>query len=188
MEILSLDETTHTYTLGCRKFISVTQALSILDDRWKIDPWYLERGRLVHLATAYFDRDELDQDTIDPQIKGYFNGYMSFLKDTGFKPQLIEHRLYHKRYGYAGTMDRIGPLNDKQALIDLKSGTPARIDGLQLAAYWELCRANDIPIQKIFDLYLNEDGTYKLEPIEKPKLLLPIFLACLQITQWKETL
>ncbi len=54
---LLLDEETHRYTLDGRRLISVTQALSILDERRK-DPYYLERGRFVHLATEYLDRDE----------------------------------------------------------------------------------------------------------------------------------
>jgi len=189
MEELILQEEGHVYTLNGKRLISVTQALSILDDRWKVDPWYLERGRLVHLATQYYDRDELDENTIDPQIKDYFDAYISFRKDTGFNPQLIEHRLYHKGYVFAGTIDRIGLLNANLSLIDLKSGAPARVDELQGVAYWELCRANDIPIKKVFDLYLHADGTYKLEPLKKkPKLLLPVFLACLQVARWKKGL
>lgn len=188
-EELTLQEEGHIYRIGDRHIVSVTQALSILDERWKIDPWYLKRGRLTHLATAYLDRNELDESTVDPQISGYIAAYVGFKLDTGFEPQLIEHRLYHKGYGYAGTIDRIGPLNANLSIIDLKSGVPARVDELQMVGYWELCRANNIPIKKVFDLYLHEDGTYKLEPLkEKPKLLLPIFLAALTLIRWKEGL
>ncbi len=62
------------------------------------------------------------------------------------------------------------------------------MDPLQGAAYFELAIANNIPVKKVFDLYLSEDGTYKLEPIEKPKLLLPVFLAALTLTRWREKL
>jgi hypothetical protein len=186
MPNLELDEATHTYTLNGRRLISVTQALSILDDRWKVDPFYLERGRLIHLATEYYDRDELDFDSLDERIGGYVNAYINFKIETGFIPHLIEHKLYHPRYFYAGRMDRIGSLNSNEDLLDLKSGEKADVDELQGSGYWELCRVNGIPIKKVFDLYLHEDGTYKLEPIERPKLLLPVFLSCLTITQWRE--
>ncbi len=182
---LELQEEGHIYTLNGRRLISVTQALAILDDRWKVDPWYLERGRLVHLATAYYDRDELDESTVDEKIRPYLDAYVKFREDTGFIPIHIEHKLFHPSYFYAGKLDRVGSFG-YDLLVDLKSGTKAKVDGLQGAAYWELCRVNKIPIKRVFALYLSDNGTYKLEPIEKPKLLLPVFLACLQIAQWKE--
>jgi len=188
MDELTLQEEGHIYRLGGRRIISTTQAIDILDERRK-DPYYLLRGKLIHLATAYYDRNELDFDSIADEIKGFFDAYISFQKATGFKPQLIEHRLYHKGYVYAGTIDRIGPLNANLSIIDLKSGVPARVDELQGTAYWELCRVNNIPIKKVFDLYLHADGTYKLEPLKKkPKLLLPVFLAALTLKRWSEKL
>jgi len=189
MNSLQLDETAHSYTLGDRKLISVTQALSILDNRWKTDPFYLERGRLVHLATEYYDRDELEDSTIDLQIQSYFDAYIKFGMDTGVKPIHIEFPLFHPIYFYAGKIDRIGHLNGCLVIIDLKSGAKApQADLLQGAAYFELAKANKIPVKKVFDLYLHENGTYKLEPIENPKLLLPIFLAALTLTRFKEAL
>ena len=185
MEELTLQENGHIYRIGDRRIVSVTQALSILDDRWKVDPWYLERGRLIHLATAYFDRDELDESTVDEKIRPYLDAYVKFREDTGFIPTHIEHKLFHPSYFYAGKLDRVGNFG-YDLLVDLKSGAKAKVDELQGAAYWELCRVNKISIKRVFDLYLSENGTYKLEPIEKPKLLLPVFLACLTATRWKE--
>lgn len=184
---LELDESTHTYTLGDRKLISVTQALAILDDRWKVDPFYLERGSMVHRATAYYDRGEFDEFTWDERIIPYVDAYVKFRQDTGFEPTLIEHKLYHPSYFYAGTLDRVGNFG-YDLLIDLKSGVQSKVDELQGTAYWELCRANKISVKRVFDLYLNENGSYKLEPIDKPKLLLPVFLAALTCARWKERL
>lgn len=188
MDNLTFQEEGHIYKLGNRRILSVSQALSILDDRWKVDPWYLERGRLIHLATAYLDNDELNLQSLDDQILPYFNAYMKFKEDTGFKPILIECPLYHPQHFYAGTIDRTGSLNGNRVLIDLKSGGKTRVDELQTTAYWELCRVNNIPIKEQFDLYLRDNATYKLEPVEKPKLLLPVFLAALQCERWKEGL
>lgn len=183
---LTLDESTHQYSLDGRRLIGVTEALKILDDRWKIDPWYLERGRLIHLATEYYDRDELDESTIDERIRPYLDAYVKFRKNTDFEPIYIEQLLYHPQYFYAGKPDRIGPLYKHHVLIDLKSGAKSKIDELQDVAYWELCRVNDIPVNKLFDLYLKENGTYKLEPVERPRNLLPVFLACVTAVRWKE--
>jgi hypothetical protein len=185
---LTIDESTHRYSLDGRRLIGVTEALSILDDRWKVDSFYLERGRLIHLATEYYDRDELDESTVDDRIRPYFEAYVKFKKDTGFEPYWIEHKLYHPQYFYAGKLDRIGLLNFRHALIDLKSGAKAKIDGLQAVSYRELARVNNIKVDKQFDLYLRDDGNYSLVEVEKPRLLLPVFLACLTVTRWKEGL
>ncbi len=184
---LEFQDDGHIYKMNGRRVMSVTQALSLVDDRWK-DPWYLQRGKLIHLATEYYDLRELDEDSVDLQIKGYFQGYLKFLGDTGFKPVLIEHKLFHPIYLYAGKIDRIGPFNKLETLIDLKSGAKAKVDPLQGAAYWELCRVNKLPVKKVFDLYLHDDGTYKLEPVNNPKLLLPTFLNILGAARWREGL
>jgi len=185
---LQFDPDTHTYTINGRRLISVTQALAIADDRRMVDPYYLERGRILHKACEYLDRDELDLETLDDQIRPYFLAYVKFQEDTGFKPDLIELRLSHLTYLYAGTIDRIGDLNGNHVLIDLKSGAPAKADPLQLAAYWELARVNTIPIKRLFDLYLHDDSTYRLVEVVKPKLLLPVFLSALTLTRWRNGL
>ena len=184
---LELDDQ-HVYRLDGRPIVGVTQALSILDDRWKVDPFYLQRGSMVHRATACYDKGTFDDFIWDERIIPYVEAYMKFREDTGFKPTYIELSQFHPIYKFAGTLDRIGPLNEHQALIDLKSGAPAPVDPLQNAAYWELCVANKIPVNKLFDLYLRGNGTYKLEPVKKHKLLLPVFLAALTCARWREGL
>ncbi|MBU1067583.1 hypothetical protein KKE60_07325 [Patescibacteria group bacterium] len=191
MPNLNLDEKTHIYTLDNKRLISVTQALAILNDRWKVDPFYLERGSLIDLACEYYDIGELDEDSVDPQIKGYFEGYKKFIIETKFKvvypkPREGQIKLYHPEYFYAGKPDVIGILNGDLDLIDRKSGAKAIVNQLQGAAYWELCRVNNIPIKKVFDLYLKDDGNYSLVEVENPKLLLRIFLAALTLTRFKE--
>ncbi len=182
---LEFDEKNHIYTLEGRRLISVTQALGLVDDRWKADPWYLERGRLIHLVTEYWDKDELDESTVDDRIKPYLDAYIKFRKETDFEPVQIEFPIFHPVYLYAGKPDMKGPLNGNEVLIDKKSGAKVRVNELQGAAYFELCRVNNIPVKKVFDLYLHDDGTYKLEPIENPKRLLPAFLNVLGAYRWK---
>ncbi len=187
MEEFTFTEEGHLYTLNGRRLISVTQALAIVDIRYK-DPWYLQRGQMIHLATEYFDRDELDESSVDPRIAPYVESYIKFRMGTDFEPKLIEQKFYHPQYFYAGRLDRQGPLNGVSAIIDIKSGAKAKVDELQEVALWELCRVNDVPVTKLFDLYLDENGKMpNLVPIEKPKkLLLPVFLAALTLTRWKE--
>src|SRR3972149_6573637 len=175
---LTLDDQ-HHYELDGRRLISVTQALSILNNRWKVDPWYLERGKAIHLVTEFYDRGTLDESTVDHQIFPYLDAYVKFRQDTGFQPIWIEHSFHHRIYLYAGKIDRIGELNAHRVIVDLKSGAKSEVDELQGAAYFELCKINNIVIDKIFDLYLKDNGSYLLVETTKSKLLLSIFLAML---------
>ena len=188
MPNLELDEN-HIYRLDGRRLISVTQALAILDDRWKVDPFYLQRGSMVHRATAYYDRGEFDDFTWDERIIPYVDGYVKFRSETDFVPTDIELPLVHHTYKYAGTIDRIGLLNGYAVLIDLKTGAKAKVDEVQNVAYWELAMSNKILVQKLFDLYLHNNGNYNLEPVKQiPRHLLPIFLAALTCARWREGL
>jgi hypothetical protein len=163
------------------KYTSVTEALSLVDDRPK-DPYYLQRGLYVHKATEYFDRRELDESTVDDEIAGYVRAYTSFRSDSKFRPRLIEYRVFDERYRVAGTLDREGPLNGFEAILDIKSGQESPVDKLQGAAYWTMRGRKG----KVFDLYLREDSTYRLKEIERPRLLWPTFLAILTAWRWKE--
>ncbi len=185
---LKFDEANHIYTYEGRRLISVTQALSLIDTRPK-DEYYLRRGKLIHLACELYDRDELEESSVDDTIMPYLNSYRLFLTETGFIPRWIESRHFHPQYFYAGTLDRMGALNGKTVLIDLKSGAPApKVDELQLAGYWGLVK-DQLTNPICFDLYLKDDGSMpKLEEVKRPRILFETFLAVLKSYRWKESL
>jgi hypothetical protein len=185
--MLAFNESDHRYEFEGRVVPSVTTVIqSVLPGRWMVDPYYLDRGRIIHLACQYEDQGGVEEDSIDAVVVPYYQAYRKFKADTGFSPEIIEGRYYHKTYQYAGTLDRVGILNGKTVLIDLKSGCPYCTDQIQLAAYAELLFYSGlIPIQK-FDLYLKDDGNYKL--IERPKKRedLNLFLSALNVYRWKK--
>jgi len=185
MAELEFNADKHEYSIAGRRLPSVTQVLSMIDDR-HYDPFYLHRGSMVHLACQYYDEGCLDEESLDPAIAPYLTSYKTFLIETGFQWWKLEMPKHHPRYFYAGTIDRIGDFQGRPAIIDLKSGQPVRTDELQISAYWELIR-EEIDIFYCFDLYLREDGGMpKLVEVKKPRLLLPVFLSCLTLYQWKE--
>lgn len=97
----------------------------------------MERGTIVHQACELFDREELDEDSIDPVVRPYIDAYMEWKGKTGFTCSFIEHMFYHE-LGYCGTMDRTGDFPDNtKAVLDLKTGEALvkRPVGVQLAAY-----------------------------------------------------
>lgn len=178
-EIILTDE--HKYIVDGKPKLSVTQILELsgLSNYYPRDPWYLERGRHVHTATAMIDTDTLDWSTVDERIKGYLEGYEKFLQETGWTFEHSEVKLYHPIYDYCGTPDRFLPL------LDIKTGED---NEEQLGGYWELLQTNGFkPKREAYTLKLNENGTYKLnQPKELITKLRDIFLAGLTIVKWKE--
>jgi len=186
MPKFEFDEEKHLYTLDGRRLVSATECLSLVDDRWK-DPYYLQRGKFLHLARHLWDMGELDESTVDDQIRGRLEGWKKFRSDTGFVPSMSEQFFYHPVYLYGFKFDVHGPLNDHEVLIDVKSSF-ARVDALQGAAYCAGLEAQTPPIKcdKAFDIYLNKNGTYKLEPIKYIRSNFQTFLAVLTAYRWKE--
>lgn len=185
---LEYDQENHVYKADGRKIPSVTDALSLVDDRRK-DLYFLQRGRFIHLACELWDRGELDEETVDPLILPRLEAWKLFRKDTGFVPSRIEEFYYHPIYLYGFKFDRTGPLNGREALIDLKS-SPSPVDALQGAAYWAGLQAQDPPItcKVVFDLYLKENGKYNLVPIKFLRNDFLTFLAVLTAYRFKEKL
>ncbi len=114
-----------------------------------IDPWYLERGSMVHIATALYDLGTLDEETIDDRIRGYLDSWKRYRETQKFNyaPQHIEVMLADILYGYAGTLDRL-------PLLDIKCGVYKKADLAQLGAYYGLCAANKV--EK--DLYMGPEA------------------------------
>lgn len=85
------------------------------------DDWSRDRGSMIHLATAYDDQGELDEETLDPVIIPYLDAWRKFRKESGFAPEKIEPPLMSTVYRYAGTPDRIGELPGriKRAAVEL---------------------------------------------------------------------
>lgn len=180
--MLLFDEATHTYSEDGIIIPSVTQILKAegFIDTSFIDPWYAERGQAVHRATELYDESILDESTVDPRIQGYLEAWKKYRQDTGFIPSLIEKKMVHPVLKYAGTIDRNS--------LDIKSGSPAPWHILQASAYEDLLLANtDTPSRGWIDVYLQEDGNYKIKPFSVIDLYnaRKIFQAALAVYNWK---
>ena len=114
-ETLIFDETQHRYFAGGIELPSVTRILAygglISYDFLSAEhrEACLERGRRVHALTQLDDEGRLDEESDDAEILGYVEAWRSFKRDYGFTPRLIEHRVFHPQFKYAGTFDRLGP-------------------------------------------------------------------------------
>lgn len=147
-----------------------------------------DRGTAVHLATELYDRDDLDEDSLDELLVPYLAGWKLFLRDTQFAPEFIEYRVWHKTHFYAGTIDRIGLLNGERWVLDIKSTAllyPAM--GVQAAAYQEAHNSHVKKTDRITRrgiVQLKDDGTYHFQEYDD-KTDFSVFLSYLNLHNWR---
>ncbi len=192
----TFDAERHLYLVQGKPVPSVTQVLhsaGLSADYSMVAPEVLDRKRIVgeyvHKATQYLDESCLDMDTVDPEIQGHLAGYEKFIRESGFRPQLIEHRQVGRINGMlcGGTIDRTGSLAGKLWIIDLKCIErlyPAF--ALQTAGYELLLPKPVVPPFK-YDravLQLRRDGSYKLTAYSDLADF-DVFRAALVVTAWK---
>ena len=176
--MLTFDEPSHTYRYDGIVIPSVTQIIAPLSDYSMIDPAVLARaqalGTAVHRMTELYDKDDLDEDSLDEEFNGYLAAWKKFKQDIGFSPITIESKLCDKVRGFAGTSDRTGMVKNKLgksrlAVIDIKKmyilGPQI---GVQLAAYQHLHTVDGATVLDRYALGLRPDGTYRLKQYEEP--------------------
>jgi hypothetical protein len=189
---LLLNEESHAYTLDGRPIRSVTQILGdvgIIDTTW-FTPEAALRGKYVHEATHYHDEGSLEMGSLDPAISPYVQGWIDFRKMTGFRPLLMEQRVWHSS-GYAGTLDRFGLIGSRPILIDIKSGSLPSWAGLQTSGYEFalveriLAKEIDVPMpQGRMAVQLTREGKFKVKEYTNFRDR-DIFLAAHAVSQWQ---
>lgn len=130
--------------------------------------YYFERGRKGHLALELFDLDNLDELTLDDQLKGYVNAWRKFKEETGFVVENIERIVFNKRLRYAGTLDRIGVLNGRRTVLDIKTGAVQKGVALQVEGYREALNVEDWYRYDRHGIHVRQDGTYRLTKFDDP--------------------
>lgn len=176
------DPSSHKYFIDEVEVPSVTQVLveSGMIDTAFYDEEGKKRGSAVHQACHYLDEDDLDLETLSPELRPYVDAYVSFKDETGFVPTLIEHQVYDRIYGFAGTLDRTGTMKGKNVLLDIKTGSVAPFAAIQTAAYQVTLGGHN----HRFALQLKPDGTFKLlefDDINDES----VFLSALAVVKWK---
>jgi len=173
MNGLTFDPEKHEYRNNGLIVPSVTQILERvgISDFSGVPTETLEyakiRGTMVHKATALDDEGSLDEESIDPVIMPYVEAWRKFKEEFAFVPLLIERMVYHPIFGYCGTLDRAGNIEedfDREILLDIKSGVVCEGSvGPQTAAYEEALR-NELGGKKRrrYAIKLMGDGNFKL--------------------------
>lgn len=185
--MLKFDAATHTYSWNGITIPSVTQVLGQLVDLSMIPRDVLERkrqiGQWVHAAIELDLNDDLDEESIDDEWRGYFDGWRKFKAESGFVMQEAEQQVFSPKFGYAGTLDLLGELPKLgQALIDTKcTAMLYPTVGPQTAAYAE---ARGVTKAGRFALQLKPNGTYNLHPC-KDRSDFGVFTAALTLFNWR---
>lgn len=185
--MITFDADKHEYRENGRVLPSVTQILNAtgLVDFSGIPSRTMElaqeRGTTVHLITELYDRGELDESTIDPELVGYFEAYKKFLADFRIVRFIAIEQIVSSPGLYAGTQDRLAVMADQKTIrYDIKTGQPHPTHGLQLTAY-ELADG-DNKAELLIGVYLTADGTYKTVPYDSEPL---VWYALLRLHKWK---
>lgn len=189
----------HEYKLDRNRVNSVTQILDAngLSDFSHVPPDVLKRagefGDAVHAMTVLDDLDDLDEDSLDPELFPYLAAWRKFKRDSGFKIIGMEKIVYSGKYLFAGTYDRLGIFNNKLTLLDIKSGAYNKVvvknTGIQTAGYAAAYDENEGKkfkerIKQRLGVWLKETRDYKME-IFTNKSDYAVFRAALTMANFK---
>lgn len=164
----------HIYTVDGVQVPSVTQVISHagLVDYSSVPEWMLnfkaQIGTAAHLATELDDDGDLDESSVDPRVLPYVDAYRLFREQSGFEIVSYEQRLYHPRYRYAGTCDRVVRDASKQlGILEIKTTAQhyERAVAIQTVAYWSAfnyCQPPYARARRRYALHLRGDGSYRL--------------------------
>ena len=179
---LKFDPVEHRYFIGDKELISVNKVIDEVGFKstFGYSQETRDRGRAVHTAIHLDDVNDLDEFTLDEGLWPYLSAWRKFRHDTGVEFDMIEGQVYNEVHGYAGTVDRVGRLNGRPVIIDMKTGSVPVWTGIQLAAY-KLCLGGRFDR---FGIRLGADGSYslhKFDDVGDEKA----FLAALVVVRWK---
>lgn len=180
MAQLTFDEEHHKYFDGDVEIPSVTTITRFCSydsiNGMGMNPFYRERGTLVHELTADYDlTGELPQGT---GVDGFLIAYANFVRDYRPKWDFVEYMVGSKEQGFAGTVDRIGYIDGNLSILDIKTSSKPNILALtaQLTGYDLLTGSHSA----LYGLQLQKTGKYRLIPIEHD---IGLFLACQTLHQ-----
>lgn len=170
------DESTHTYYIDDVAVPSVTQICGILTaGKYSGNQGLIDaaraRGTAVHELCEAYDYGTLEE--VPAELAGYVKAYADFVRDYRPEWQYIEHAMYSKRLAMAGTCDRIGVIDGKSCVVDIKTTVNMdRPSKLSLATQLLLYEAlyYDISGEEVtgnsFGVQLKRDGNYTIHDIE----------------------
>ena len=189
---LTFTEDDHCYTLdkGTENetvLASATQMISglRLTDTSFFRPHHLQAGTDRHVATELWDRGILDEGSLDENTGPALEAWKKFLDHSGFEVEEIEIRCFSEKHLYAGTIDRIGVLDGKRTILDIKGSAEMPTYALQLFLYkiaWQEITGDKI--EDLVSVHLLKSGKYKAHSHADKKSALVPAMAVPTLHRW----
>lgn len=163
-QLLFFDEG-HKYTIDGEELPSVSELTRFISreiygdvGQFNLDR-AADRGTAVHKATELLDKYGTAE--IDEDIAPYLQAYIAFRKEHKCEWQKIEYATHHPENLYAGTLDRVGTIDGKLVVLDIKTSSTIQkpLYTAQLNLYRKMLPD---PIEQLVILHLKKDGTYNL--------------------------
>jgi hypothetical protein len=181
----------HTYTLDGQRVPAVSDVLEPLQVFDNIPPAVLEKAREIgtagHEAIALMLQKQLDWATLDPKLVGYVLAAQKCVAELEIRVLSVETRLADPGLKVAGTLDILGILRKRSAVIDWKlTEQMPRTAALQTAAYDHLYRRSfgGRPMTR-YGAQLFGDGSYKIFPFEDQRDY-NWFFSALNLWHWRQ--
>ena len=191
---ISFDEERHEYRIDGYLVPSVTGILKPIVSLGGSDDardFKRQIGKALDTAITLHERQDLDLDSLDLAVLPFFEAWLKFKEETGFRVLLNQPIVYSKKLRFAGTADMIGTrspdsptpdeLIDTKCVFTMDPATAIQTAGYSIAALESL----GIKIKKRSGVQLLRDGTYRLFPYSNPTDE-GIFRSLLNIHAWKE--
>lgn len=132
---VSFDADGHRYAVTTGRIVSITQMLvqaGLVDTTWFTEEGK-RRGTGVHDVTAAYDLQALDLETCHSEWRAYLLQHVKLTQIVQPEWSHIEVPFVHDQYLYGGRPDRVGRMYRAQAVVEVKSGPPDTVHGIQLA-------------------------------------------------------
>jgi hypothetical protein len=190
---IEFNEARHEYRLDGAVVPSVTQLLEPirreLGGMQNVLEYKRSVGKALDRAIELHEKDDLDFATLDVGVVPFFEAWIAFKRDSGFRVLLNQLVVYSRKLRFAGTLDvlghsRRGPSPDE--LIDTKCvWTIDPATAIQTAAYALAAHeSHGIKVKRRGGLQLLRDGTYRFYPYNDP-LDENVVRAMLVVNSWK---
>lgn len=166
----TVEKTSKHYEIGGSKYVRVTELLRArgLVDFSKIPEkdrqFYMDRGTANH---ALWEDVELGLDSgkvYDERVEAYRAAHSRFLRETGFRalPGGIEMRVKSDDLGIAGTLDRIGTIQNRVVIIDYKTTRVPASTSIQTALYLICIPGYRFDEVERYGVAFRNDGEYRM--------------------------
>ena len=134
---LSYDDAAHRYAIDHRGVRGITSYTGLLRDHRFVKQEDLDWGSCVHDHLYHHDMGTLDWSRLDPRMVPYIKGWQWVCESNWWRVDrmMAEFKLYSKKYWIAGRLDRAFETEKYDWFVDIKTGDPDVVTGIQLAGY-----------------------------------------------------